>query len=124
MSIRPALGLHFQQRLQCYCEIVRTISEVGKLLGTDTGINSPPPPVIVHTKWSTSWLGLPENVKLIELDEVVLPLPTGLLLPSIAESMMVSRAVVSTVHVNKCRRWVYISNSVYSCYCEIVRTIS
>ena len=60
-----------------------------------------PPPVIVHTKWSTSWLGLPENVKLMESDLVVLPLPTGLLLPSIAESMMVSRAVVSTVHVNE-----------------------
>ena len=44
---------------------------------------------------------MPENVKVIELDEVVLPLPTGLLLPSIAESMMVSGAVLSTVHVNE-----------------------
>ena len=70
-------------------------------LGLIQGSIVPPPPVIVHTKWSTSWLGLPENVKVIELDEVVLPLPTGLLLPSIAESMMVSRAVVSTVHVHK-----------------------
>src|SRR5262245_6083282 len=35
-------------------------------------------PVIVHTKWSTSSLGIPENVKLIELDEVVVPLATGL----------------------------------------------
>ena len=63
-------------------------------------IVSPSPQVIVHTKWSTSSLGLPENVKVIELDEVVPPLTTGLLLPSIAESIMVSRAVVSTIHVN------------------------
>ena len=33
--------------------------------------------------------------------KIVPPLPTGLLLPSIAESMVVSGAVVSTVHVNE-----------------------
>src|SRR5215510_9340810 len=75
--------------------------KLGKSLGLVHGSIVPPPgPVIVHTKWSTSSLGLPENVKLMELDEVVVPLATGLLLPSIAESMMVSRAVVSTVHIH------------------------
>src|SRR5215510_2288473 len=60
--------------------------KLGKSLGLVHGSIVPPPgPVLVHIKWSTSSLGLPENVKLIELDEVVVPLATGLLLPSIAE---------------------------------------
>ena len=60
-----------------------------------------PPPVIVHTKWSTSSVGLPENVKVIESDEVVPSSSTSVPSPSIAESMLVSGDVVSTVHVNE-----------------------
>ena len=77
-------------------------------------------PSRLHTKWSTSSLGLPENVKVIELDEVVPPLATGLLLPSIAESIMVSRAVVSTIHVNDAGVGSTFPTPSTACYSECV----
>jgi hypothetical protein len=45
-------------------------------------------------------VSLPENVKIIEVDLVVPPLVTALLLPSVAEFIEVVGGVVSTVHVN------------------------
>src|SRR4249919_3277694 len=45
-------------------------------------------------------VSLPENINVIEVDLVLLPLVTVALLPSMAESMVVEGGVVSTVHVN------------------------
>jgi hypothetical protein len=45
-------------------------------------------------------ISVPENVKVIEVDLVVPPLVTALLLPSVAEFIEVAGGVVSTVHVN------------------------
>ena len=41
-----------------------------------------------------------ENVKVIDVDLVVPPLVTALLLPSVAEFIEVAGGIVSTVHVN------------------------
>jgi hypothetical protein len=45
-------------------------------------------------------VSLPENVNVIDVDSVVPPLVTALLLPSVAEFIEVAGGVVSTVHVN------------------------
>ena len=48
----------------------------------------------------TPFVSLPENVKVIDVDLVLLPLVTALLLPSVAELIEVVGGVVSTVQVN------------------------
>jgi hypothetical protein len=55
---------------------------------------------ILHSKWSTPPVSVPENANFIEVDLVVPPLVTALLLPSVAEFMEVAGGVVSTLHVN------------------------
>src|SRR5678809_1581954 len=45
-------------------------------------------------------VSLPENINVIEVDLVLLPLVTVALLPSVADLMAVEGGVVSTVHVN------------------------
>ena len=56
----------------------------------------------LHSKWSmpTPPVSLPENINVIEVDLVVLPLVTSLLLPSVAEFIEVAGGVVSIDHVN------------------------
>jgi hypothetical protein len=45
-------------------------------------------------------VSVPENVNVIDVDLIVPPLVTALLLPSVAEFIEVAGGVVSTVHVN------------------------
>ena len=82
--------------MNVYVPSAKLVNSMGLVQGSIV-----PPPVIVHTKWSTSSVGLPENVKVIESDGVVPSSSTELSSPSVAESMLVSGGVVSTVHVNE-----------------------
>jgi hypothetical protein len=58
---------------------------------------------MLQPKWSipTPPVSLPENANVIEVDLVLPSLVTVLLLPSVAESILVFGAVVSTVQLNK-----------------------
>ena len=58
-------------------------------------------PSIEHSKRSKPTpISEPEKVKVIDLDELFPPLLTLLLLPSIAELIVVSGGVASTFHLN------------------------
>jgi hypothetical protein len=56
---------------------------------------------ILHSEWSAPTpLSILENKKIIELDDVLPPAFMTVLLPSVAESMVVVGGDESTVHVN------------------------
>jgi hypothetical protein len=56
---------------------------------------------ILHSEWSTPTpLSILENKKIIDLEDVLPPAVMTLLLPSVAESIVVAGGDVSTVHVN------------------------
>src|SRR6476469_3655669 len=56
----------------------------------------------LHSKWlRPTPLSVPENANVSDLDDVLPPVLTADLLPSIAESIVVSGATVSTVQLNR-----------------------